>query len=256
MYVISLANEKGGVAKTTSAISLAAILAERKNRVLLIDLDPLACLTASLGLSIKDHQLSIGEILLDHIHPTEAILHTEIPGLDIIPAKESLGKIEKILPDINNYVFALKNTIEKIYSLYDFVVLDCPPFLGAITVNAMVASHLLLVPTQAEYFGIHGLRNLFDKLKIIRSSANSYLKSRIFITFYNDRNKVNHMLKDQLSNRLTETLLQSVITMDTKLRESQVCGEPITRYAPRSRGAKQYEILLDEVLQVLSPNSH
>lgn len=252
MYVISLANEKGGVAKTTSAVSLASILAGRNYRVLLIDLDPLACLTASLGLSIKDHQLSIGDVLLDHLNPTEAIIHTEITGLDIIPAKESLGKIEKILPDINNYIYALKNSIEKVYSLYDYVIIDCPPFLGAITVNALVASHLLLVPTQAEYFGIHGLRNLFDKLKIVRSSANSYLKSRIFLTFYNDRNKVNHMLKDQLSTRLTETLLESVITMDTKLRESQVCGVPINKYAPHSRSAKQYENLLDEVLQVLS----
>jgi chromosome partitioning protein len=253
MYVISLANEKGGVAKTTSAISLAAILAEKNFRVLLMDLDPLACLTLSLGITLSENKPTMGEILLDHIPPSEAILRTKFENLDIIPAKSALGNTEKILPTSPDYIFTLRKKIETIYSNYDFVIIDCPPFMGALTLNALVASHLLLVPTQAEYFGIHGLRNLFDKVKIVHSGPNTFIKSKIFLTFYNERNKVNRMLKEHLSSRLSGNLLNSTITMDTKIRESQVCGVPINKYAPNSRGAKQYDELANEILNILIP---
>lgn len=254
MYVISVANEKGGVAKTTSALSVAAILAAKKYRVLMMDLDPLACLTASLGVSVAENQPTIAEIFLDHTPAKEAIIHTRYEHLDLIPSKPGLGKVEKTLPEKMNYSYALRNQIETIYSSFDFIILDCPPFMGAITINALVASHLLLIPTQAEYFGIHGLRNLFDKVKIIRSGPNIYLKSRIFLTLFNERNKVNRVLKEQLNSRLSENLLQTAITLDTKLRESQICGLPINVYAPKSRSAGQYEALVDEVIKVLSTN--
>jgi chromosome partitioning protein len=252
MYVISVANEKGGVAKTTSALSLAAILAEKNYRVLIMDLDPLACLTASLGITVEENQPTIGEVLLDETSALNAIIHTRFENLDIIPSKTGLGKLEKLLPNVQNYVYSLRNEIETIYSNYDFIILDCPPFMGAITLNALVASHLLLIPTQAEYFGIHGLRGIFDKVKLIRSGPNIYLRTKIFLTFFNERNKVNRILKDQLANRAPENLLQSVITMDTKMRESQVCGMPINKYAPKSRASLQYNALVDEVIQVLS----
>ncbi len=252
MFVISLANEKGGVAKTTSALSLAAILAERKQRVLIMDLDPLACLTASLGATVMENKPTTVDILLDHKAAKDAIIHSRFENLDLIPAKPGLGRVEKNLPIVQNYLYTLRNQIETIYSSYDFIILDCPPFMGAITANALVASHLLLIPTQAEYFGIHGLHTLFDKVKLIRSGPNIYLKSKIFLTFFNERNRVNRILKEYLSKRLNENLLQSTISLDTKLRESQICGMPINKYAPKSRSAQQYEALTDEVINVLS----
>jgi chromosome partitioning protein len=253
MYVISVANEKGGVAKTTSALSLAAILAERNHRVLIMDLDPLACLTASLGVTVEGSQATIGDILLDQASAKDAIIHTRFENLDLIAAKTGLGIVERTLPEQKDYLYSLRNQIETIYSNYDFTILDCPPFMGAITANALVASHLLLIPTQAEYFGIHGLRTLFDKVKLIRSGPNIYLKSKIFLTLFNERNRVNRTLKEHLSNRLNDNLLNSTISIDTKLRESQICGLPINKYAPKSRSAQQYETLVDEIISVLSP---
>lgn len=252
MYVISVANEKGGVAKTTSALSIASILAEKNYRVLIMDLDPLACLTASMGVSLGENQPTISEVLMDHTALKDAIVNTSYEHLDLVPSRSVLGKAEKILPARQDYLYILREKIETIYSNYDFIILDCPPFMGAITGNALVASHLLLIPTQAEYFGIHGLRHLFDKVKLIRMGPNTYLKSKIFLTFYNDRNKVNRLMREQLTVRLSDNLLKSVITMDTKLRESQICGVPINRYAPQSRGASQYFALVEEIIQVLS----
>jgi chromosome partitioning protein len=251
MYILSVANEKGGVAKTTSTLSLGAVLAETQ-KVLLIDLDPLACLTMSAGVEVKDGQPTIAEVLLTQTPIDDAIVRTEMPGLDLIPSKKSLGKAEQYLWDHVQHIFVLKDQLLRLSGSYDYVLLDCPPFLGAITLSALVASTIVLVPTQAEYLGIMGMRDLINKINKVKSNANPQLIHRTFFTFFNARNKVNNSLHENLVNNFGDILLQTTIGMDTKVKESQIVGIPVTQYSPRCRASKQYRLLADEILNVLS----
>ncbi len=247
-YVISVANEKGGVAKTTTTSSLGASLAENRKKILLVDLDPQANLTLALGLDPGKIQTSITNILLDS-HPIKsAILETSIGGLNILAANTRLGELEHRLPSIPNYESLLKTPIQEIRPEFDFILFDCPPFLGAVTVNAITASDLLLLPTQTEFFSINALRNMMLAIRQVRSKGNPELTYRLLITMFDRRNRIHRNLNEQLRATFGKGVLETVIETDTKLRESNIAGIPIIYHSPKSRAAMQYRLLAQEIL--------
>ena len=249
-YIITISNEKGGVAKTTSTLSLGAALAEASQKILLIDLDPQANLSLALGFEPAKMERTSGNILLENTPLLEARLETNIPGVDLIPANPALEQAEQVLPIYLNYTTRLKNAFEAVdLHNYQFVLIDCPPSLGAITVNALTAADLLIIPTQAEYFSAYALRDMMTIIRQIRSEDNPKLAYRVLVTLLDQRNRAHRDIREQLERTFGIGLFKTVIEIDTKLRESPILGLPITQYKPNSRGAMQYRGLAEELIQ-------
>jgi len=249
-YTIAISNEKGGVAKTTTTISLGAALAETGEKVLLIDLDPQANLTLSAGLEIGTVSVSSSNILVEAAPLLSAKQQTEIENLDIIPAHPNIDSAEQYLPIRTNYSATLRRAIDNASPLsYDYILLDCPPFLGAITQNALSAAKLLIIPTQAEFFSAYALRNMMGMIRRVRQESNPDLAYRILITMLDRRNRTHRNIEEQLKNTFGKGLFETVIEIDTKLRESPIAGLPISQYKPSSRGSQQYRILAQELME-------
>jgi chromosome partitioning protein len=249
-YIIAISNEKGGVAKTTSTLSLGAALAEAAQKVLLIDLDPQANLTLALGFEPGKMGHTSGEILLDATSLLGSCQTTNIAGLDLIPANTRLEQAEQVLPVYLNYTFRLRNAIENANHLpYQFILIDCPPSLGAITINALTSADLLVIPTQAEYFSAYALRDMMTIIRQIRTEDNPKLAYRILVTLLDQRNRTHRDIRDQLERTFGIGLFKTVIEIDTKLRESPILGLSISQYKPNSRGALQYRSLAEELIQ-------
>ena len=249
-YIIAVSNEKGGVAKTTTTMSLGASLAEAGKKVLLVDLDPQANLTLAAGLEISEVATSSSNILVEAAPFLSAKQETDIEHVDIIPAHPSIESAEQYLPIRTNYMATLRRAIENASPLpYDYVMFDCPPFLGAITYNALNAANLLVVPTQAEFFSAYALRNMMGMIRRVRQESNPDLAYRILITMLDRRNRTHRNIEEQLKNTFGKGLFQTVIEIDTKLRESPIAGLPITEYKPSSRGSQQYRTLAQELME-------
>jgi chromosome partitioning protein len=247
---IAVSNEKGGVAKTTTTISLGAALAEMGHRVLLIDLDAQANLTLALGLEPGESENTSSNIMLDNAPLLSARRKTDIENLDLIPSNLRIETSEQFLPVRTNYTTILKRAVAATPNLqYDYLLLDCPPALGAITQNALAAADLLLIPTQAEYFSAYALRNMMNLVRRIREEDNPNLAYRILVTMLDNRNRTHRNIHDQLRSTFGEGVFNSVIEIDTKLRESSIAGLPISRYKPGSRGTTQYHILAQELIE-------
>ena len=247
-YIIAVANEKGGVAKTTTAASLAAALVEAGKKVLMIDLDPQGNLSLAVGIEPETVQRSMVKIFLDSATLSSVIQSTTIEGLDIIPANAELGMVERFLPTRPNYETTIRRALTAA-SGYDVIIFDCPPFLGAVTLNALSAANLLLVPSQAEYFSIYALRNLMNLVRRIRTQYNPNLTYRLLLTMFDRRNKIHRNLADQLRQTFGSGVFETVIEVDTRLRESPIAGLPIIYHAPKSRSAIQYRALAQEILE-------
>jgi len=249
-YIIAISNEKGGVAKTTSTLSLGAALAESSQKVLLIDLDPQANLSLALGFEPGKVERTSSNIILDNTPLLESRLETNIPGVDLIPSSPALEQAEQVLPIYLNYTTRLRNAIESANPLpYNIILIDCPPSLGAITVNALTAADLLIIPTQAEYFSAYALRDMMTIIRQIRSTENPRLAYRVLVTLLDQRNRAHRDIREQLERTFGIGLFKTVIEIDTKLRESPILGLPITQYKPNSRGAQQYRGLAEELIQ-------
>lgn len=249
-YVIAISNEKGGVAKTTTTFSLGASLAEFSPKVLLIDLDPQANLTLAMGYDIGKAEITSSGILLNSHSLVDAIIETSVPGVDLVTADKGLEQADQVLPVYTNYSTRLRTAVEDVKSLqYQFVLLDCPPSLGAIAVNALTAADLLIIPTQAEYFSAYALRDMMKIIKQVRSGGNPGLAYRILITLLDQRNRTHNDIREQLERTFGIGLFKTMIEIDTKLRESPILGLPITQYRPNSRGALQYRSLAEELVE-------
>ena len=249
-YVIAISNEKGGVAKTTTALSLGAALSEIGQKILLIDLDPQANLTLALGFEPGKMERTSAELLLDSATLVETCLNTNFTGLDLVPANIGLDQTEQVLPVYINYTTRLRNAIETVEQIpYDIIVIDCPPSLGAITLNALTAADLLIIPTQAEYFSAYALRDMMSIVRQVRTDDNPELAYRILVTLLDQRNRAHRDIRDQLERTFGEGLFKTLIEIDTKLRESPILGLPITQYRPNSRGAQQYRSLAEELIR-------
>ncbi|MCH7662433.1 MAG: ParA family protein [Chloroflexi bacterium] len=247
-YRIAISNEKGGVAKTTSAVSLAGALAEQNKQILLIDLDPQANLTLALGIKPKQVKRSIARVVLNSDKPASVVCDTAIDGIDLIPSSPEMGLAERFLPIRQNYHTVLRNALFG-FVAYDYIIYDCPPALGAITTNALTAADLLIIPTQPEYFSAYALKKMMAAVRQVRANGNPSLIYRVFVTMMDGRNRTHRALLEQLKATFNDGLLNTVIEVDTKLRESSIVGLPITSYFPESRSANQYRELAQELIE-------
>jgi chromosome partitioning protein len=248
MYTIAISNEKGGVAKTTTTVSLAACLAEIGCQVLAIDLDPQANLTLSLGHEPNKAMSSMSAAFLKGVALDQLTQPSGLDRLFIIPSREDVGLAERVLPSLQNRQNTLRVALSKLQQPYDFVLIDCPPTLGALAHAAMVAADLLVIPTQAEYFSIYALRNLMSWIRQVRIQDNPALIYRLLMTLYDRRNRSHRVLSEHLRQSFDTGLLQTVIEIDTKLREAPIAGMPINQYASKSRASLQYRALAQEIL--------
>jgi chromosome partitioning protein len=248
MTTIAFSNQKGGVAKTTSCLSLGASLAQMGHPTLMVDLDPQANLTISLGLNPKNLRRSLIDTLMGNSPLVGVSRETGILALDIVPANAELALTEKILYQRKGYQYRLRQVLDQTpRELYEYILLDCPPSLAPLTLNALTAADLLIVPAQCEFFSAHSLSQTIRLALQIRQQSNPRLLYRVLVTMYDKRNRIHRLVLEQMRQGLSNVLFKTIIQVDTKLRESPAYGQPITTYAPKSRGAQQYRALAREL---------
>ena len=247
--VISIANQKGGVGKTTTAINLAAILAKKNKKILLIDADPQGNATSGLGLE-KDSEFSTYDILINDVEISNTIQKVNIKNLDICPANTSLAGAEVELVGIDKREFKLKEKIDKAKEIYDFILIDCPPSLGLITLNALTASNSVLIPVQCEYFALEGVGELLRTIDLVRQYYNRGLTIEgAVLTMYDSRTKLSNQVVKEINKYFENKVFNSVIPRNVRLSEAPSYGMPIVIYDSRSKGARSYEKLAKEFLK-------
>ncbi|MBS4012684.1 MAG: ParA family protein [Bacteroidetes bacterium] len=248
--VISIANQKGGVGKTTTAINLAAGLAVLEHKTLLIDADPQANATSGIGFNPKNIKTSIYECIIDDVEPKDILLNTTTPNLDLIPAHIDLVGAEIEMINLPNREYMMKNVIDKVKGDYEFVIIDCSPSLGLITVNSLVAADSVIVPVQCEYFALEGLGKLLNTIKIVQSRLNPALEIEgILLTMYDNRLRLSNQVVEEVRSHFQELVFDTIVQRNTKLGEAPSFGETIIMHDIQSKGAVNYLNLAREILQ-------
>ena len=247
--ISALANQKGGVGKTTTTINLAASLATLEKSVLVIDADPQANASSGLGVDIKEVDCSIYECIIDHADVRDAIYTTDINGLDIIPSHINLVGAEIEMLNLPNRENVIKNMLATIRDEYDFILIDCSPSLGLITVNALTAADSVVIPVQCEYFALEGISKLLNTIKIIKSRLNPQLEIEGFLlTMYDSRLRLANQIYDEVKRHFQELVFKTVIQRNVKLSESPSHGLPVILYDADSTGSKNHLALAKEII--------
>lgn len=247
--IIALANQKGGVGKTTTTINLAASLATLEKSVLVIDADPQANASSGLGVDIKEVDCSIYECIIDNADVRDAIYTTDINGLDIIPSHINLVGAEIEMLNLPNRENVIKNMLATIRDEYDFILIDCSPSLGLITVNALTAADSVVIPVQCEYFALEGISKLLNTIKIIKSRLNPQLEIEGFLlTMYDSRLRLANQIYDEVKRHFQELVFKTVIQRNVKLSESPSHGLPVILYDADSTGSKNHLALAKEII--------
>ena len=251
--VIAIANQKGGVGKTTTSVNLASALAVLEKKVLLIDADPQANATSGLGINVDEQKKGTYELLEHTATVEEATVQTSVPHLDLIPSHIDLVAIEIELVDKNQREFMLKKALVNVIDNYDFILIDCAPSLGLITLNALTAANAVIIPIQCEYFALEGLGKLLNTIKSVQKIHNKELDIEgLLLTMYDARLRLSNQVVEEVKKHFGTMVFKTIIQRNIRLSEAPSYGENIIEYDATSKGAKNYLSLAEEVLKKIS----
>ena len=248
--IIAVANQKGGVGKTTTSINLAACLAEKGKKVLAVDMDPQGNLTSGLGVDKDSVEKSIYELIIGEVDIKEVINKEVLENLDIIPTSIDLSAAEIELIGVDDKEYILRNAIDQVKDQYDFVIIDCPPSLSMLTINAMTTADSVIVPIQCEYYALEGLSQLIHTVELVKDRLNSKLEIEgVVFTMYDARTNLSLQVVENVKDNLQQNIYKTIIARNIRLAEAPSYGLPINKYDPKSTGAESYMRLADEVIE-------
>ena len=247
--IIAVANQKGGVGKTTTSINLAACLAEKGKKVLAVDMDPQGNLTSGLGVDKDSVEKSIYELIIGEVDIKEVINKEVLENLDIIPTSIDLSAAEIELIGVDDKEYILRNAIDQVKDQYDFVIIDCPPSLSMLTINAMTTADSVIVPIQCEYYALEGLSQLIHTVELVKDRLNSKLEIEgVVFTMYDARTNLSLQVVENVKENLDQNIYKTIIPRNVRLAEAPSYGKPINLYDSRSTGAESYRLLAEEVI--------
>ena len=249
--IISISNQKGGVGKTTTSVSLAASLGILEKKVLLIDADPQGNASSGIGINSKDFNFSIYDVLLKNCKAKDAVIKTSSPNLDLIPANIDLVAIEIELVNISKREYVFKSVFSEIINDYDFLIIDCPPSLGLITLNALTASNSVIIPIQCEYYALEGLGKLLNTIKGVQNVHNNILEIEgILLTMFDSRLRLSNQVKEDVKKHFGNMVFNTIIPRNVSLGEAPSHGESIIVYNATSKGSKSYIKFAQEIINL------
>jgi chromosome partitioning protein len=252
--IVTITNQKGGVGKTTTAINLAAGVAVAEVSTLLVDIDPQANSTSGLGVDPRETRKSIYDVLINDVDPHEAIVKTEMPFLSLLPSHINLVGAEVELVDMESRERIMKNVLGRLQGEYDYIFIDCPPSLGLLTLNGLVAADSVLIPVQCEYFALEGLGQLLNTITIVQSNLNPALQIEgVLMTMFDGRLRLSNQIVDEVKKHFGSKVYSTVISRNVRLSEAPSYGKPVLLYEAVSSGARNYMELAREFLQRQQP---